>query len=129
MPRTVEELEKADSLAEYEGTVSSAMTGLWKVQIREPPFDEPTISEEFLGRNIAPESLRNFIKSAQEELTGEEIRVLYFWKMRGVTETGVKTRARVFTRIFNITEPDLINAKVVGKGKDGKWRVVTAVSL
>jgi len=128
-PSTVEEFEEADSLAEYDGTVTSAITGLWKVQVREPPFEEPTISKEFLGTNVTPESIRNFVSSIRKELSGEEVRVLYFWKMRGVTKTGIKTRARIFTRSFNPVEPDVINAKVVGEGKDGKWRVITAVSL
>lgn len=130
-PSTVEELEEAESLSNYEGTAKAAITGLWKVEIRMPPFDEPDAVSEFLGKDIAPDVVRGRFRETFQKIINSDTRakILYYWRFgRAATGTGAKVRARTFTRMFHPFEPDKIHVKGVGK-KEGDTVVITAINL
>lgn len=129
-PRTVEELEQADSISNYRGTVRQEITGLWKVQVREPPFDEPTLTEEFLGVDVTPDIIEKQIGDRLRELTksSQRAKILYFWKMKAVTESGAKLRARTLTRALHLTTPDVINTRALDQ-RDGEGRVIVITGV
>lgn len=131
-PRTVEELEESDApVPQYDGTLTGKITSLWKVEVRLPPFDEPNISGEFLGKDLTPEIFEKITIETFREATNndQKAKVLYYWRYeRAFAETGAKMRARIFTRALHPLRFDKIHTKGVGK-LDGDTVVITAINL
>lgn len=108
------------------------------VKIRNPPFDEPGIIQEFVGSGITTrfgalrradeftkETVGEIIDNA-EEMIGilrETFQIEYTLLVRSVTDTrlsrrGAKARARAFTRAKNPFEPDIVRVKSVNIDQD-----------
>lgn len=102
-----------------------------EVKVETPPFDEPGVIQEFVGRGVTNEfealkkaneftedTIGDILDSA-EDMIGplrDTFRIRYTLLVRAATGTrlskrGAKARARAFTRAKNPFEPDLVKVR------------------
>ena len=94
------------------------------IKVQKPPFDEPGMVQEFVGRgatkslevpqnvnNMREEYIQDSIRSMQDIIgpIRGDYEITYTLLVKGKLDRGISARARAFARAKNPFEPNLIN--------------------